>query len=115
MTSTTELHTLARHVYDLINAQDLDALDDVFHPEIVRHAAGEVGIDAAKQSAAAAFSTRPGLRFEIEDIIAEGTEAALRVTVHSDIDDPGRPPPTILEIFRIEDGRVVEIWGAGTA
>jgi predicted ester cyclase len=112
MTSTTGLHKLTHRVYDAINSQDLAALEDLFHPEVVRHTAGEVGIDAAKRATTAAFAAMPGLRFEVEDVIAEGTEAALRVTVHSDDNDPGKPLPTFLEIFRFEDNRVVEIWAA---
>jgi hypothetical protein len=27
---------------------------------------------------------------------------------------PGAPLPLIMEIFRVENGRVAEIWGAGT-
>ncbi|GHO47592.1 nuclear transport factor 2 family protein [Ktedonospora formicarum] len=45
---------------------------------------------------------------------AEGNKVALRVTVHGVPTPPGEPLPLILEIFRIENGRVAEIWGAGT-
>jgi predicted SnoaL-like aldol condensation-catalyzing enzyme len=37
------------------------------------------------------------------------------VTVHRGPPEPGISPPMILEIFRVADGRVAEIWGAGTA
>ena len=51
----------------------------------------------------------------VEDLIAEGDKVALRVAVHGIPTAPGEPLPIIMEIFRIENGRVVEVWGAGTS
>ena len=108
-----ELRALARQVYDAINAQDLVALDRLFSPDIVRHAMGEVGIEAARRAVVNAFAASPSLRFEVEDVIADGDRVALRVSVHRDGGTASARPSTILEIFRVENGRVVEIWGAG--
>jgi predicted ester cyclase len=108
-----ELRALAQSVYDAINAQDVEALDDLFAHEIVRHAAGEIGIEHAKRAMANAFVSSPDLRFEVEDLIAEGDRVALRVTVHRNGPDGHDAPSTILEIFRVENGKVAEIWGAG--
>jgi predicted ester cyclase len=105
-----ELRQLGRQVYDIINAQDVARLDDVFTQGIVRHAAGQVGIDHAKQAVAQAFASAPDTRFHVEDVFAEGDRIALRVTVHRN----GSPAAMIMEIFRVENGRVAEIWGAGT-
>jgi predicted ester cyclase len=71
---------------------------------------GEVGIEAARQAVVNAFAASPSLRFHVEDVIADGDRVALRVTVYRN-DDAERS--TILEIFRVENGQVVEIWGAG--
>jgi predicted ester cyclase len=110
-----ELKVLGTQVYDAINAQDYTTLDQLFDPQIVRHAAGEVGIDTAMRAVTGAFAAYPDMRFEIEDLIAEADRVALRVTVHRGDAEPDEPPPTILEIFRVADGRIAEIWGAGTA
>jgi predicted ester cyclase len=111
--STEQTRALAREVYAAINARDDVALERLFDPQIVRHAAGEVGIEAAKAAMAAAFAEFPDTRFVVQDVIAEGDRAALRVTVHRG--DPASTPPRslILEVFRVAAGRVVEIWGAG--
>ena len=109
-----DIRTLAYRVYEAINAKDLVALEELFDPEIVRHAAGETGIESAKKAVASAFTTFPEKRFAVEDVLVDGDKAALRVTVHGAPMEPGEPLPTILEIFRIENGRVAEIWGAGT-
>ena len=83
--------------------------------DIVRHATGEVGIGPAVAAMQRAFATNPARRFQVEDVIAEDDRVALRVTIHGGLTAPGEPRPMILEIFRIANGQVVEIWGAGTA
>lgn len=111
---TLNVHALARNVYDAINARDSTKLDALFDPHIVRHAAGEVGIERARAATDKAFAAYPDIHFVVEDVIAEGDKATLRVTVHGVPTLPGGVLPTILEIFRFENGRVAEIWGAGT-
>ena len=113
--TTEESRALAYRVYDAINAQDVEALTALFDPHIVRHAAGETGIDAAVAAMQRAFATNPARRFHVEDVIAEDDMVALRVTVRGGPTTLGGSLPLILEIFRIANGRVVEIWGAGTA
>jgi predicted ester cyclase len=112
-----ELRALGQGVYDAINERDIARLEQLFAPGVVRHAAGEVGIDRALAAVRGAFAASPDLRFEVEDLIADAERAdrvALRVTVHRSGAPPGTSPPTILEVFRVEDGRVAEVWGAGT-
>jgi len=111
---TDELRSVGRRVYDAINAQDLATLEQLFTPGIVRHAMGEVGFEAARRALDDLFATAPDTRFQVEDLVAEGDRVALRVTVHRGAPDPGTVPQAIMEIFRIEHGRVAEIWGAGT-
>jgi predicted ester cyclase len=111
---TNELRALGRQVYEAINAQDLATLERLFTPDVVRHAMGEVGFEAARQAVTGLFATAPDTRFQVEDLVAEGDRVALRVTVHRGPAEPGTIPQTILEIFRVENGRVAEIWGAGT-
>jgi predicted ester cyclase len=113
--TTEQLKRLGRRVYEAINAQDLATLEELFDPEIVRHAAGEVGIESAKQAVTNVFAAFPDTRFEVEDVVAEADRVALRVTVHRGQATPDSARPTIMEIFRVERGRVAEIWGAGTA
>src|SRR5947209_3827789 len=104
---------LASRVYEAINARDIATLEELFDPHVIRHAAGEIGIESARK-ALNAFATSPDKRFVVEDLVAEGDKVALRVTVHGVPTAPGQPLPIIMEIFRIENGRVAEIWGAGT-
>ena len=113
MTATAN-KILAARVYEAINAQDIATLEELFAPDIIRHAMREVGIESAKQAMVGAFAAFPHTRFVVEDLFAEGDKVALRVTIHGLPIPAGEPLPLIMEIFRIENGRVAEIWGAGT-
>ncbi len=113
--TAADSRALGYRVYEAINARDITALDELFDPHVIRHAAGETGIESAKKAVASAFTTFPDRRFVVEDLIAEGDKVALRVTVHGVPTAPGEPLPIIMEIFRIENGRVAEVWGAGTS
>ncbi len=106
--------TIAYRVYEAINRQDVAALETLFAPDIVRHAMREVGIAKAREALKNTFAGYPETRFVVEDVIAEGDKVALRVTIHGRPTSPDQPLPLIMEIFRIENGRVAEIWGAGT-
>ena len=64
--TTDELKRLGRRMYEAINAQDLGALEELFAPDIVRHATGEVGIERAKSAVRNAFRALPDTRFEVE-------------------------------------------------
>ncbi|MEV0823368.1 nuclear transport factor 2 family protein [Nonomuraea rubra] len=44
----------------------------------------------------------------------DGDKAAVRSTVEGITVPDGDAPPMLFEIFRIEDGRFAEMWGAGT-
>ena len=104
---------IAYRVYEAINARDIDALDKLFDPQVIRHAMGEIGIEAARNATLQAFATMPDKHFVVEDLFAEGDKVALRVAIMGGELEPGQRQPIIMEIFRIDNGRVAEIWGAG--
>jgi predicted ester cyclase len=112
--TAADIRALGYRVYEAINARDIAALDELFDPQVIRHAAGETGIESAKNALTSAYKTFPDQRFVVEDLLVDGDKAALRVTVHGVPLAPGQPQPIIMEIFRIENGRVAEVWGAGT-
>jgi predicted ester cyclase len=106
-----DVRTLVYRVYEAINTRDIAALEGLFDPHVVRHAMGEIGIESARNALMAAYTAFPDQRFVVEDVLVEGDKAALRVTIHG---VPQQPLPIIMEIFRVANGRVVEVWGAGT-
>jgi predicted ester cyclase len=112
--STADIRALGYRVYEAINTRNIAALEEIFDPHVIRHAARETGIESVKNAVVSAFTTFPEQRFVVEDLLVEGDKAALRVTIQGIPTAPGQPQPIIMEIFRIENGRVVEVWGAGT-
>lgn len=109
--TTADVRSLVYRVYEAINAKDIAALEELYDPQILRHAVGERGIKSARNALMAAYAAFPDLRFVVEDVLVEGDKAALRVTMHG---VPQQPLPIIMEVFRLDNGRVAEIWGAGT-
>jgi predicted SnoaL-like aldol condensation-catalyzing enzyme len=109
-----DVKQLVYRVYDAINRRDLPELEALFDPHVIRHAAGEVGFEHARRAVLNLDTAGAPPRLEVADVLAEGDRAALRVLVHREPHEPGTPTPIILEIFRVEHGRVAEIWGAGS-
>lgn len=50
----------------------------------------------------------PEAQVVVEDMVVEGDTAAVRTSVHG---IPSQQSPTMLEIFRVRDGRIAELWG----
>ncbi|MBV9691534.1 MAG: nuclear transport factor 2 family protein [Ktedonobacteraceae bacterium] len=111
--TAADIRTLVYRVYEAINTKNIAALEELFDPHVIRHAAGETGIENAKNAVMSTFTTFPHKRFVVEDVLVEGNKAALRVTIHGVPVERGQPQPIIIEIFRIKNGRVAEV-GAGT-
>lgn len=112
--SLSDNRNIGYQVYEAINNQDYDTLEKLFDPGIIRHATGEIGLDKANEAMKKAFESGPR-HFVVEDLLADGDKVALRVKVEGMALKPGQTGFTIMEIFRIENGRVAEIWGAGMA
>lgn len=102
---------LVYRVYETINAKDIVAMKQLFTPDCVSHAMEEKVYDSGERALQHFAEIFPDMRFVVEDVLVEGDRAALRVTIHG---VPQQPLPIIMEIFRIEGGRVAEVWGAGT-
>ncbi len=111
--TTEAIRQLVYSVYDAVNAKDAERFDELFAPDIIRHAMNQIGVAPAKAGLAAAFVDVPDRRFVVEEVIVEGDRAALRVALHEPGRAPGAPIPIILEIFRVAEGKVAEIWGGG--
>ncbi len=112
--TAADIKALGYRVYEAINTKNIAALEELYDPHVIRHAAEEAGIESAKNAVTSAFTAFPDMRFVVEDLVAENDKIALRVTIHGVPTAPGEPLPIIMEIFRIENGRVAEVWGAGT-
>lgn len=96
---------LARRMHAAFNEFDLDAVDDLFAPEFYSHPLDARGAGAVKQRWAAMRAATPELRTEIVDLLAEGDRVVIRSRIIGGSEE-------LIEILRIADGRIAELWGA---
>ena len=103
-----EMKELANRMYAAANAGDLDEVDGIFAADFRSHPMGTTGTGAVKKAWAAIREKYPDLTVSVEDMLADGDRLAVRTIVHGTHADE---PPTIMEIIRMADGRIVELWG----
>jgi predicted ester cyclase len=109
--TAAENRALVYRVYDAINARDTAAMAELFAPHCISHALEGKNVKEGLNMLDQISTVFPDMRFVVEDVLVEGDRAALRVTIHG---VPQQPLPIIMEMFRIENGQVAEVWGAGT-
>jgi predicted ester cyclase len=102
---------------DLTTADELTAASLVEHQDYgPLHAGGAQGVKAVIASLRAAY---PDFRLTIEDLVASGDTVWLRMTATGTNDGSfmGHAPTgrrisiDVVDIIRVEDGRMVEHWG----
>jgi steroid delta-isomerase-like uncharacterized protein len=115
--------SLVRRFYEEVwNRGNVDVADEVFAEDYVRHdlrsSQAEPGPAGQKRIAADFRGAFPDLRFAVELVIAQEDLVAARWTAEgTNTGDWGGQPATGrrarfsgVNIFRLRDGRVVEIW-----
>ena len=103
------------------DAGDLDAFDELLHPDVVVHAPMELsseGIEAEKEVWRKALEAMPDIRHDIQTVlISGGTEAARAVVTGTHRGDFGGIPAsgkrfTIDQglFATVKDGKILEAW-----
>lgn len=105
---TADVRTAARRMYDAFNANDHNAADDIFTADFYSHPMGTTGPMSVVRMWQRLRHRFPDAQVVVEDMVAEGDKVAVRASVHG---MPGEQPPTMLEILRVHDGRIAELWG----
>jgi ketosteroid isomerase-like protein/predicted SnoaL-like aldol condensation-catalyzing enzyme len=98
---------LAQRMHDAFNALDLAAAEEIFAADFYSHPLRTRGVEAVTDRWQAMRASAPALRTEVIDVIADGDRAVVRSRFS---DHTGE----LLEILRIQDGRIAELWGART-
>jgi ketosteroid isomerase-like protein len=93
--------TLARRYFEMWNTGDTGAVAELLAPEWVDHAHPEVtGPESVAGSVRAIRAARPGLRFEIESVLADSGRAAV-------VGSAG--PARLVWLFTVRDGRLADL------
>jgi predicted SnoaL-like aldol condensation-catalyzing enzyme len=95
-------------MYAAFNAHDHAATKEIFTADFCSHPLGTTGSENVTQAWQRFHEAFPDAQVVVEDMIVEGDTAAVRTSVHG---IPGQQTPTMLEIFRVRNGRVAELWG----
>jgi predicted SnoaL-like aldol condensation-catalyzing enzyme len=114
MADATDPRALAHRMHDAFNTREIDALDEILAPDFYSHPLPG-GRETAKSAWAAMIAQSPAARSVIEDVLADGDRVAVRSTIHGlSGAGPDAPAATLMEIFRVAEGRIAELWAATT-
>jgi len=122
--SAEQNKAIIRRLYDeAISKGNLDLIDQLVDPNVVEHDELPPGLtpdrEGVKQFFAMFRSAFPDLRFQIEDLLADGDRVAARVTVSGTHrgEFAGLAPTgkeieiSAIDFFRVANGKVMEHWG----
>ena len=91
-----------------LNQKDFDAASKYFGPHYIQHNPGAPdGIEGVKAFIALRKEKFPNARSDIKRTFADGDFVILHV--HS-VREPGERGVAIVDIFRLENGKIVEHW-----
>jgi predicted SnoaL-like aldol condensation-catalyzing enzyme len=112
MTAREDASALVQQMQEYFNTRQFDQADDLFTPGFFSHPLGTTGFDAGKDAWRKLTARFPGIRVVAEDILVDGDKVAVRSSVRGTGTPDGDAQPMLFEIFRIDDGRLAEMWGA---
>jgi predicted ester cyclase len=127
MTQTAVEHTLTQQNKDVIkryvdtwNRGDMRGLVKFWSPDIVHHTrAGSHGYEFTRTIVEEFTKNFPGMRFQIDDIFAEGDRVLTRMTWRAkhinsymgSVPDNKEISCTVVGIARLANGLIAEHWG----
>ncbi len=114
MTTREEASALVRRMQECFNSRQFDEADGLNAPGFFSHPLGTTGFEAGKAAWRTLTARNPGMRVVAQDILVDGDKAAVRSAIEGIATPDGDAEPMLFEIFRIDDGRFAEMWGAST-
>ena len=114
MTTRDDATALVRRMQECFNTRQFDQAADLHTPAFLSHPLGTTGFEAGKQAWLTLVARYPQIRVVAQEILVDGDKAAVRSTVEGIATLEDAAQPMLFEIFRIDDGRLAEIWGATT-
>jgi hypothetical protein len=109
MTTREDARALVQRMQECFNTRQFDQADDLFTPGFFSHPLGTTGFGAVKDAWRTLATRFPGLRVVAEEILVDGDKVAVR----SSVEGTGTPDrdAQLIEIFRIDNGRLAEMRG----
>lgn len=98
--------SVVRRMYEAGNQRDYDAVREIFAPDFYSHPLQETGVETVLKNWRTAFGLFPEMRLTPQRMIVQGD----RVAVWSKIENV-TGQPELMELIRVADGRVAELWG----
>ena len=114
MTTRDDASALVRRMQECFNTRQFDQAADLHTPGFFSHPLGATGFEAGKDAWRTITARFPDMRVVAQDILVDGDKAAVRSTVEGIAIPEGGAQPMLIEIFRIDDGRLAETWGVST-
>ena len=117
---TDDNKALVQRFYEeIINQKNLAALNQFVAPNAVNHTVPSGLPQAPNQFISMHLNAFPDAQVTVEDLLADGDKVVARVTYHAtqhgafrSISPTGKPITVLgINIFRIENGKMVEHWG----
>ncbi|MEU4820658.1 ester cyclase [Actinomadura citrea] len=113
MTAREDAGALVRQMQECFNTRRFDDAAALHTPDFFSHPLG-AGFEAGQAAWRVLVARFPDMRVVARDVLVDGDRAAVRSTVEGLALPDDAAPPELFEIFRIEDGRFAEMWGAST-
>jgi predicted SnoaL-like aldol condensation-catalyzing enzyme len=114
MTTREDASALVRRMQECFNSRQFDQAADLHTRGFISHPLGTTGFEAGRDAWRMLTARFPGVRVVAQDILVDGDKAAVRSAVEGIAIPDGGAQPMLFEIFRIDDGRLAEMWGAST-
>jgi hypothetical protein len=111
MTTRDEAGELVRRLLHGFNTRHFDLADDLYTAGFVTHPFG-TGPSEGKQAWRLLVTKFPGIQLVADDILVDGDRVTVRSSVTGVGTRAGEPDPILIEVFRIEAGRLAEWWGS---
>jgi predicted SnoaL-like aldol condensation-catalyzing enzyme len=112
MTTREEASALVQRLQECFNTRQFDQADNLVTAGYLTHPPGTTGFEAGKDAWRMVTARFPGLRVVADDILVDGDKVTVRSSVEGSGTPDGDAPPMLIEIFRVEDGRLAEWWGS---
>lgn len=111
MTTREEASALVLRMQECFNTRQFDQAAELFTPDFLNHPLGATGFEAGKEAWVQVVARFPAMRVVADDILIDGDKVAIRSSVEGMAAPGSDLRPVLIEIFRLDNGRLAETWG----